>query len=584
MNTPFPKDQIAGYECRFAVYCPPGDAGDGDLHAVKEVIHLKDGTKHPNLRLCHNFKRPFFITKKGYRTHQDKKEWENLDRTQRFEATQTELARAVCRALGAQYMLDKNGSGNMRRIARNPYIYGTDILSTAVIKRSYQDKYPELQTPYTVATFDVETDVLHGSEEIMMATLSFGSNVLTVIQKRFLAGQTNIQPRLQQLFQKYLGSFEVKKKDGKTEVVDFIKKRNLNWEVLLVDREADVVCKIFERAHELKPDFLAIWNIDFDIPRVLKALERANLNPADVLSDPSVPQHYRYYKYKQGPKQKVTASGKATPIKPSAQWHTLYCPASFYVIDAMCAYRHIRTGSQEEPSYALDAILAKHIGARKLQFEEANGLSSMEWHQFMQQNHPLEYVIYNVWDCVSMEELDEITNDLRLSLPMFSGCSDFENFKSQPRRLADNLHYFCLANGRVMAATSDEMQGEMDKETVGLDGWIVTLPAHLVVDNGLRVISENSLQATNIRAHVGDLDVSASYPNGGAVFNISRETTHKELISIEGVSEYQQRMQGINLSSGPTNAVEICVSLFGLPTLDKLLAAFQTEHVRTINQ
>jgi hypothetical protein len=166
---------------------------------------------------------------------------------------------------------------------------------------------------------------------------------------------------------------------------------------------------------------------------------------------------------------------------------------------------------------------------------------------------------------------------------MFSGCSDFENFKSQPRRLADNLHYFALSNKLVMACTSDQMAVELDKTTVGLDGWIVTLPAHLVMDNGLRNILENQHQATNIRAHVGDLDVSASYPNGGAVFNISRETTHKEIVSIEGVSEYQQRMQGINLSAGHVNAVEFCTNIFGLPALPALLEAFEAQRGRTIN-
>jgi hypothetical protein len=48
------------------------------------------------------------------------------------------------------------------------------------------------------------------------------------------------------------------------------------------------------------------------------------------------------------------------------------------------------------------------------------------------------------------------------------------------------------------------MQTELDEFTVGLDGWIVTLPAHLVDDNGMQVILENPLQMTNIRGHVGD--------------------------------------------------------------------------------
>ena len=62
------------------------------------------------------------------------------------------------------------------------------------------------------------------------------------------------------------------------------------------------------------------------------------------------------------------------------------------------------------------------------------------------------------------------------------------------------------------------------------------------------------------------LDVSASYPWGEACLNISKKTTHLELIDIEGISEHVRRMQGINFSGGATNAVEFCTQLFGLPT------------------
>lgn len=550
------------FECRFAVYCPPPEHGEPDFHLVKEVVHEPDGTTRPNVRMLKNYKRPFWVTKRGAQNHKDKKEWEDIERLDRFESTQTELHAACCRALGTPW-LQNDKRQDMRKLQSNPYLYGTDILSTAIIKRMYQDKFPELVTPFTISCFDTETDVIRGTNEIQMATVSFGKRVYTAVQKVFVAGQSDVVNRLHKLMDKYLS--------------EYVAKRGIEWVVEIVDTEIDVVKRCFAKAHEWKPDFLAIWNIDFDMSKILQACERAKVYPEDIFSDPMVPRQYRHFKYKQGPKQKVTASGKVTPIKPSAQWHTVFCPSSFYFIDAMCAYRHIRTGNAEEPSYSLDAILQKHLGIRKLKFEEAEGLTGIDWHQFMQEKYPLEYVIYNVFDCVSMEELDEVTTDLRLTMPLFSGCSDFENFKSQPRRTADNLHYFALQNKRVIGSTSGEMAQEFDKETIGLDGWIVTLPAHLVVDNGLQVIEEAPDMRTNIRGHVGDLDVSASYPNGGCVFNISKETTSKELLRINGVTEEMRRMQGVNLSAGHTNAVEFCTGMYGLPSMETLLKSFQQQ-------
>ena len=73
------------------------------------------------------------------------------------------------------------------------------------------------------------------------------------------------------------------------------------------------------------------------------------------------------------------------------------------------------------------------------------------------------------------------------------------------------------------------------------------------------------------------LDVTASYPLGGIVFNISKGTTKNEIIAVEGVDEVTMRMQTINFSAGPTNALEFGTLMLGLPRLDALLVAYQRE-------
>lgn len=485
-------EDITAIECRFAVYGKPIKGESDDYHFVKEVVHTKDGNRIPRLKVIKNYERTFAVTRKSYQNHKDKKEWENVDKVQFHKTTQSQLILKAARALGQPYF-----NGGLRELARSPYLYGADILSTAVIKQEYQEKYPNVITPFEVAAFDTETDVVNETEEVIIATLSYKDRVATYISEEYLRGAgANIVERLHVLMDKYLG--------------EYVEKRKIKWTVEIVKDDIACIVGCFDKAHEWKPDFVAIWNMNFDIPKVVESLEKKGVDPADVFSDPKIPQQYRFFRYKQGPNQKVTASGKVTPIKPAAQWHTVFCPSSFYVIDAMCAYRHIRTGNPEEPSYALDSILQKHLGIRKLKFEEANHVSGLKWHQLMQTDFKLEYVIYNVFDCVSMEELDDKTKDLCLTLPSMAGISDFENFKSQPRRVVDQLHYYCLKQGKVIGTTSDEMSGDLDSLTIGLKDWIVMLPAHLVADNGLKIIKESDQLSTNIRAHVGDLDVAAS--------------------------------------------------------------------------
>ena len=70
--------------------------------------------------------------------------------------------------------------------------------------------------------------------------------------------------------------------------------------------------------------------------------------------------------------------------------------------------------------------------------------------------------------------------------------------------------------------------------------------------------------------------MSASYPNGQVVGNVSKETTRCELIRVQGKDETTKRMATINFSAGHVNAVEFCTSMYNMPELDTLLEAFKT--------
>jgi len=552
-----PKEDILGYECRFVVFCQNKYSED-DMHLVKEIIHLKDGRQIPHLRKLYNYQRPFWVAKKACRNYTQPKEWANIEDLREFKSTQSRLGFSIAKAL------EKPGfTGDIRSLYKSPYLYGADILSTALIKQRYIKHFPDLITPYSIACFDTEKDMAKGTGQINMATISFKERVFTAIDKSFFEGYTDVLNRLQQALMKYLG--------------DYVKKRNITWEVKLVDSDTDVIISCMNKMHEWKPDFLAIWNMNFDVPLMVESLKKKNINPAWVFSDPSIENEFKFFRYKQGPNKKITDSGVVMSLKPAEQWHTVYTPSSSYFIDAMCVYQKLRIAEGSEQSYALDAILNKELGIRKLKFKEAEHLTKADWHIFMQEKYPFEYVIYNVFDCISMEELDEKTSDLQFSLPLFSGPSDFANFKSQPRRLVDNLHFVCLDQNKVIGVTSTELKSDLDTKTVPVSELIVTLAPTLRTQEGLKCIAENPNLRTNIYTNVADLDVSSSYPSNQAVFNISKETTKKELISVEGKEWSDVKLQTINLSGGYTNAVEFCTELLDLPTLDTLLDQFKED-------
>jgi hypothetical protein len=556
-QTHYEGKKIVNRECRFAVYVPPPNFSDPDLHVVKEVLHLEDGTRVPNLQHVWDYQRPYWMVKQGQRTFVQYLDYIEEDRCQKFMTNQTKLIASIGRQIGRPKF-----QGSLRDVCTSPYVFGADIKSTACIKKDYKRKYPDINTEFSVAVFDIETDVVHGTEEAIMATLSFKDRVLTVVKKSFVKGILDVERKLYILLEKYIG--------------DVVKQRGVKVEFVFVDQEIDIYVNAFGRAHELKPDFMAIWNQMFDVREFIKACDRAGVDPASIICDPSVPDEYKYFRFKIGPSQKKTAKGLIMPIKRAAQWHTAFFPASFYIMDSMCAYRHTRQGKQEESSYALDAILKRNNIGGKLKFAEADGYTDLAWHEFMQANYPLEYIIYNIYDCIGVEILDEKVKDLAVVISQFSDTSDFEDFKSQPRRKCDELHWFFLEHGFVIGTTNSSLHGDMEKRILGREDWIITLANALVEKYGLKVIQENPELITTIFAHVGDLDVSASYPTGECAFNMSRRTTKRELCRIFGISEDEVRMQGMGLSAGHVNSLEYSMSMFKaaeLPTLAKMFEA-----------
>lgn len=578
--------KVLGKECRFAIHIPTKSSDQPDLHLVKEIIHYDDNTSEPNIKLISNFKRKFWVTKPAYRNHEQKKEFEEIDKLTEYECTQSDLRFAVAQALDMAYSPQQ-----LNQLAASPYLYGSDISSTAIIKHGYQQKYPDYITPYNVGFFDIETDVLHGTNDPILATYVYKDQIWLYANISFYKGYSDIQERIRQTADKY--------------IKPFLDKHNFKLNITLCEHPVELIKKCIYKMHETSPDIVAIWNIDFDIPRVIETLEKYNVNPAYVFSDPKLKPQFKFAKYKKGSTKKITASGQVKPKNPSEQWHTLYTPAGFMFLDAMSSYRFIRLGGKEQPEYNLDYILNAELGLRKLSFQEADHLSGLDKHEFLQENYPFEYTVYNIFDCIGMYELEEEKKDLSLSAPGLVKISDFAKLDSQTKRFADNFHYYLLKHGKVIAtvppsekfSSEEDVDDEIDyedteddnpvldedgnivlseklrSETLALKGWIVTLKPHLSV-LGLPLIIENKELLTLIRLFVYDSDAVSAYPSAASVANVCKATTVTEIIDFIGIDEESFRRHNINFLQGHVNAIEYCTEMFKLPQPQDALIYF----------
>lgn len=554
-------------ELRFAIHVPEG-RNNPDLHLLKEIIHHPDGTVEPKLRWIKNYERQFWITDLSHRSYKQKKEIEHHSKLTTHRCTQSHLREKAAEALGMGWSRE-----SMKKISNSPYLYGSEIRSTALLKKLYQTKNTTHNTPYSVMQFDIETDMVNGTDDPIITTAVFGNQIYVGVTKDFLKGLSSPETSFRDSCRQYLGEFT----NHPNEVSRFnIGDYAIIFEV--ANGTVDLIKKTFVWVHSKKPDFLAIWNMDFDIPRIMNTLVKYNEDPGSVLCDPSVPYQARVCKYMEGIKKKRKANGQEVPLEPSDQWHSLLLTASFYVVDAMCVYRLLRIAKQKDSSYSLDAILNKELGLRKLKFKEADAYKKGEWHTFMQSNYKIEYLVYALFDSLGMKLLDDKIMDIKFAFPNYASITDFSKANSKPRMIADALHFYTLEKGYVLNSIGEQLdfpsyvddeEEEDENAILSLKNWIMTLPAHLVTP-GLALIEESPLIRTKLRAFCYDSDCVSAYPVAASILNVSKGTTRREIVNIDTIEETTFRLQNINLSSGNVNALEYGHTMFGLPSLDEL--------------
>ena len=546
--------KIKGRECIHARYSRSKSNDNDDILLVKENVHYEDGTVKPNIRVIKNFEREFYVTKPGFRNHKQKKEWEEKSKCNKYVCTQANLPTALAKALG------KPLGTNLRYLNNSPYVYGTDITTEKIVKNLYKQKWPDCISKWSLAVMDYETDMVYGTEKIISGSITYRDRVTLCFTKSFLNGSKKTIDRIHEEFENYLGKYK--------------KERNINLEVICVDTDIQVVHVLTRRAHEWIPDIVGFWNISFDMEKMIDSIRSHKMYAEDFFSYPKLENRFKTFTWKKKNPKKETLSGKKKTVFNEELWHKAIHPAGFYMIDLMSLYCNIRMASGKRESYSLDSVLKDELNIEKLKFKAADHIPSGDpkWHTFMQQNYKVEYLIYNIFDCISVELLDEKNNDVAQTLPVLLGSSDVNTFDSNPRKLSDSLHFFCEKEKMVMGSTAEDMTEVTDKLQADKSGWIVTLASHLIEkDIGLNHISEDKNLTSNIHAMVSDLDIEGSYPTSEIILNISKETTRREMCKIEGLDEFTKRNIGLNLTNARGNAVEIACNALSLPSFDQLL-------------
>lgn len=581
--------------CMWATTTPSMANKVDTLTLVKEHIRDADGNVTVNLKPIRNFKRPYYVTKKGLQSeHKQKRDWESMDRLDKYVCTDAELGVHATRALGG---FARNGYARLGEVNRSPYIYGTDILGSTIIKEAYNSKYPKFNPKASIGVVDYETDMLStdGHERIISGAVTSGGEAFLSVTRDFLKNYIDVEDKIQYKFDFYIAelrkeldniaAMDLKRsEDGDTGAgfvntsIQKFKREILNdlkFSFDIVDNDYEVSKSCMDTLHRIQPDYAMAWNMNFDIKKMFQACELADKDPATIFIDPRVPPEFRKVNYVEGQLIKRKANGEETSVGLMDLWHTMHAPASFQWVCPMAFHRLNRIMEGMPGGNSLEYVLNNELGIGKLKFAFGEGYEGRDLHEFLQLNHPIDYLIYNVFDCLMVELLDIHTNDISITLSTYLRNSPLEKAKSNPGRLADESYFFLRDSGRVIQSVSDQMETDMDRKLLDARNWIITLPAELQQHTGRSMVLGIPDANSRLSAHNGDIDLASSYPTNGTIMNIAAGTTRMEMFKMTGISEVVQRRAGVDYTACKTNCVQLAKDFYKLPSLREALYLFE---------
>ena len=558
--------------------------GEGDAVVVKVHRHREDGTVTPELVIIDKPPHSFFITKPQYRNHEFKKERESLDRLDHYRVPNHQLTEALGRALNDNTTGNRQKYQSLRSLCDSPFVYGADISIEVLIKHSYQKKFEASglkATPITTGFLDIETDVVYGAgDSPNIITVTHEHRVYTaILEKFFLVKQSDGSFRQGNLsefisFSKQTLDHHINellddhlKKNPKSRLKKIVNDSPFEYFYYISKTVQDLISWIWQQIHRNKTDFIGVWNIDYDIPKILNNLKRDQIPYENILCPPDLDRRYRYVRYQRDDKETDSIFKK---------WHWLHTTSYTQFVDSQNLYSILRTAKGKETSMKLNDVLKVNDLGGKLTFKdddpETDNMSEIDWHRYMQKNEPYKYIVYNQFDCISLQLQERKNNDIT-SMVDLGGTSQLSKWTRQTRKVADSLYFDSLESRMITASPGQNMETPFDLLIPKVGGAVIKPERTSGV--GLRIFSDRPDIVTMLHSVVNDVDFSGHYPTINVVMNVCKETKISCGVGIDDMTREETLDYYSSIVSIRENSVRVGKTYFGLPDYEEMDNKFQ---------
>lgn len=495
-----------------------------------------------------------YFEKPEFRNHNHNKNYarlENLDRrTVKYNNIIPEIANEMGPS-GKQYLnqiYTTRDFSKLKDFQLYPYVFGSDVDIRAFNRVKWLQTLDNNTTKHiTKGFFDIETDSIELNEGFSDPK-TCPVDLITLIDKDAmksytfaLVGQEH-KPRNMQLLNKEQRKEEEKRirlyrerHEQEEDLMNNIKKfkkeldeefsehyGHIDYNFYFYKDERKLLTHVFQLVHQLKLDFIVVWNIAFDIPYIIERLKVLGMNPEDVMCHPDFPVKTCYFKKD----TKNSIPKNMSNYFNCSSYTVWYCQ--------MILYAAIRKSQKELRSNKLTDIAKDEIKDEKLDYSEEGDIKYFSYKNYK------KYVMYNIKDVLLQLGIETRTSDLNtLYTYSYQNVTPYDQVFKQTLKLRNVQYERYLQDGLVPgnniniynAKKQDnrvlsEDEEENNEDDVGFEGALVGNP--ILNDKfGMELYGEPSNSIFN---YCIDMDMSAFYPHVIYTNNIDPSTLYFKCI------------------------------------------------------
>lgn len=426
---------------------------------------------------------PIYITKPEFRNHSYNKPEGRIEKCDKKMVLISKIYDTIVQESGEWGRAIRDRAKAMedwkyeKNLLKWPFCYGCDFLPEFYFLYEWFSKY-KLQMPHLSKGFmDIETDIIDYQTDLndIPNTSLAPVNLITVIledqkeayqfilkpYKPLHAGLTEDQYKERYaLYERQLTAH----KGMFSDINGYIKELHdrfdatygyLNYNVREYEKEIDLIADAFRYINTRKPNFMAIWNMRFDIQYLYYRIMTLGYEPSSIMCSPEIPDKVCYFRQDN------------STFLIEKQFDIFKCSSFTQYICQMRTFASIRKSQHKLRSVSLNAISDMILKDKKVEYSDIGNIKTftyMDWRLFC---------VYNIKDVLLQLGIERKTNDIvTIYMRAMQNMTPYNKIFRETHLLRNVREIYFEEIGWVQGNnlnTIDDGLSESDKEFYGMD-------------------------------------------------------------------------------------------------------------------